>query len=107
MKVRKDHIYKGAKKTKKTYRFAEVKGKNIYAGFCESNGYSYPTIDGKISADNSGCFDKWNLCPLCLEFPRGVRQQTTLLELLERLGSREGLMESRSFAYSENNPYHY
>lgn len=93
----------------KSYRFAEVTGKKIYAGFCESNGHSYPCIDGKIAADHSDCFDKWSKCPLKLTFPADKVQQARLLALLERLGSLEGYKESNSYAYlgPGNNPYYY
>jgi hypothetical protein len=95
---------------KHNYRFAMVKGKGIEAGFCEPNdGSSYYYIDGKITADNAECFNKWSQCPLCLDFPSDSVQEAKLLELLTYLGSREGFKYSNDFDYLDeaNDPYHY
>ena len=92
------------------YRFALVTGKNVYGGFCEPNdGSSYSYIDGKIAADNNGCFDKWAKCPLCLSFPLDADEGATLLALLAHLGSEEGYALSNSYDYNEpgKNPYRY
>lgn len=92
------------------YRFAQVKGKSIEAGFCEPNGgNSYRYLDGKIAADNAECFDKWSKCPLCIDFPANPDQEAKLLELLAHLGSDEGLKLSNFYTYLDEgkNPYHY
>jgi len=90
------------------YGFALVTGRNIRAGFCEPNeGHSYRSLDGQIAADHQACFDKWAKCPLILPFPENDEQAQKLLALLERLASKEGLEESRSYNYLDNNPYRY
>jgi len=112
VKVKKEHKYDAGGNDlpgkENIYRFALVTGKNIYAAFCEANdGYSYRYIDGKIAADHKDCFNKWSQCPLCLPFPSDEEQVATLLTLLKRLGTKEGLEESSKFRYLDSNPYHY
>ncbi|AVM24286.1 hypothetical protein [Bacillus pumilus] len=92
------------------YNFATVTGKGIFAGFCtahdENNlNSSYHCINGKISADNSRCFDKWSKCPVSLPMPKNKEEMTFLFDKLEHLGTDEGYEKSNSYNYEHVTSY--
>ena len=89
----------------KIYRFCKFNGHKITGGFAEVNdGYSYSYLDGRISADNIKCFDKWSKCPLCVKFPV---EEKRLFEGLRLLGSTKGYKISNSYDYYDSNPFPY
>lgn len=84
------------------YRFGQVSGKGIKAGFCEHNGESYWYIDGRFAADHVDCFNKWSGCPLCVELPTTQEEADKIVEHLKFLGSQEGHDWSASYAYFDD-----
>lgn len=89
------------------YKFAIVTGRNIHGGFCEPNDDSYSYLNGEFCADNVGCFDKWSKCPITLPFPQGEFEENQLLEMLNHLGSENGLEHSDKYEYLRANCYQY
>lgn len=88
----------------KLYDFARVTGKGIFAGFCTKHydnhtNSSYAEINGKISADNLQCFDKWSKCPLSLDLPSNEVEMNFLIKRLEYWGSEQGFNSSNNFDY--------
>ena len=89
------------------YRYYEVTGKGIYAGFCTSHEHGHKYIRNSFAADNEACFDKWTKCPLVVKLPLTKEDKQILLRLLKHLGSKEGYELSNSYGYLDNNPYFY
>ena len=90
------------------YLEAIVNGRGIRAGFCTPNGEVYTCLNGKIAADNKGCFDKWSKCPFvmkidpCLTFEYKWER---LLKCLHFLGSKDGYDISNEYLYLDENPF--
>lgn len=92
------------------YNYASISGKGVVGGFCtphcEDNiDASYTYLNGKISADNEDCFDKWSKCPISLPFPKNNEEMSFLLDELEFLGSIYGYEKSNSYEYEHVGSY--
>ena len=85
------------------YKYAEVTGRNIKAGFCTKVDVVYTYLKNKIAADHRRCFDKWSKCPLNMSLDN--LNGELLLKYLKYLGSPEGYENSNSYDYLDNNPY--
>lgn len=86
------------------YRSAFFKGNNIEGGYCEHNGESYATLDGRVAADHTECFNKWSQCPLVVELPTNLEEGKLLIGYLEWLGTPKAKTWSSQFGYLDN-PY--
>ena len=81
------------------YRFAQIKGKWIKGGFCESNNHqTYGAIDEKIAFDNEKCFDKWSKCPFSLPLPQNEKQMKYILKQMKFLATNKGYNLSNSYS---------
>lgn len=86
------------------YSFHKITGNNILAGYCTPHdgnqiNASYSYLNGKISADNDMCFDKWSKCPVAIPLPKDKDQLEYLLKELKYLGTKEGYEKSNSYDY--------
>lgn len=70
-----------------------------------NNLYSNARLNGKICADNDGCFDKLSKCPIVIDLPRSDGEFNLLLKELEFLGSVEGYNLSNEYEYELINSY--
>lgn len=81
------------------YRFADVRGKGIRAGFCDPGLHTTAYLDGRVAADNGKCFDKWSKCPLVIKIPTNQAEQEKLLEYFAYLVTEEGYQWSNKYGY--------
>ncbi|GAB6427956.1 hypothetical protein bcgnr5372_38460 [Bacillus luti] len=86
------------------YKFARITGKDILGGFCSphdensmdaSNSY----INGAVSADHVGCFDKWSKCPLQLPLPTNKVEMDYLINQLKYWSSEDGYANSDGYEF--------
>jgi hypothetical protein len=78
------------------YNCYNVLGRNVRGAFADPNNSSYLALNGRIALDNSGCFDKFQKCPLVKQFPF---EYEDLVSHISFLGSKEGFEWSNSYAY--------
>jgi len=91
--------YSIPKKERDKAKFFEFKGwppytRKVSVFIFDYNHRSYP---GKILADNYYAFDKWDRCPLMLDFPSNDEEVNFLLKKLKWLGTKEACQWSRQF----------
>lgn len=65
--------------------------------FCSPSTHVYSCLSGKISADNSDCFDKWSKAPLQIDLPKTDKEYKMTLTYIYWLGTEEGYEASNSF----------
>lgn len=84
------------------YRFADVRGKGIRAGFCYPPGNTSEYLDGRVAADNGKCFNKWSQCPLVVRVPTTDFERDKLLKYFAYLATPEGHDWSNKFGYMDD-----
>lgn len=83
------------------YRFAGFKGNGVFGGFA-TYGIEHKSLEGRLTADNRRCFNKWADCPMVVKIPSNPIEKFKLLKYLAFLGSKNGYKWSNDFGYLDN-----